>query len=333
MWFVLSVFILSLGIFFSFSPLAGWYGLAKISEMVFVGWVVARNSQTVKRILPWALAVGVLGESVIGFFQFFLHHSLNGVFYFLGERNFSAQTPGIANASINGHLVLRPYATFPHPNVFAGFLLISLLFFLFVKQQNKFLRWTVLVVGSLMLALTLSRIAVFLWGVWICIFFLRTKFQEKKIGILMLILLLGISPFLGRFVFLSDGQSITQRLLLLQISWKLFLSHPIFGSGINNFIFSLPLFLPISSRNLLQPVHTIFLLWLSQTGITGAFIAGIFFVKTVKKLSDKKTPYTIFLTSCAISIVVIGLFDHYFLTLQQGQLLFALLLGLAWSFN
>ncbi|MBU4099621.1 hypothetical protein KJ980_08325, partial [Patescibacteria group bacterium] len=30
-------------------------------------------------------------------------------------------------------------------------------------------------------------------------------------------------------------------------------------------------------------------------------------------------------------ILILGLFDHYWLTLQQGQLLFAIILGLCWA--
>ncbi|MCL5970380.1 MAG: hypothetical protein M1450_02695 [Patescibacteria group bacterium] len=32
-----------------------------------------------------------------------------------------------------------------------------------------------------------------------------------------------------------------------------------------------------------------------------------------------------------VTVLVLGLFDHYFLTLQQGQLLFSLVLGIVWS--
>ena len=52
-------------------------------------------------------------------FEFIKQASLNGLFWWLGERTFTSSTPGIAKAVIDGRLLMRPYATFPHPNVLA----------------------------------------------------------------------------------------------------------------------------------------------------------------------------------------------------------------------
>jgi hypothetical protein len=38
-----------------------------------------------------------------------------------------------------------------------------------------------------------------------------------------------------------------------------------------------------------------------------------------------------FLLLALSAILLTGMFDHYWLTLQQGQLLFAVILGLSWT--
>ena len=110
-------------IIFSLNPLNGLYALLKLAEMVFFGWYISRTTQTTRQVMVIfiSLSFGVLGEAVLAFAQFLNHGSIGGPLYLLGERLFSAQTPGIANASINGELILRPYGTFSHPNVLAGF--------------------------------------------------------------------------------------------------------------------------------------------------------------------------------------------------------------------
>ncbi|MBI2598865.1 hypothetical protein HYW40_01455, partial [Candidatus Curtissbacteria bacterium] len=61
----------------------------------------------------------ILIESAILMSQFFLQKSLG--LSFLGERSFDTTTPSIAHADLFGNQLLRPYGTFPHPNVAAAF--------------------------------------------------------------------------------------------------------------------------------------------------------------------------------------------------------------------
>ena len=107
-------------------------------------------------------------QSLLVIAQFIKQGSLGGVFYFFGERFFTPATPGIANASINGELLFRPYGTFSHPNVLAGFLLISLISLLFSLpwDKGKFEKtfWAVtLLLGSSALLITMSRLAIVIW--------------------------------------------------------------------------------------------------------------------------------------------------------------------------
>src|SRR5258708_5260679 len=115
--------------------------------------------------------IGIIGESILAIAQFFNQGSLNGVLYFLGERTFTATTSGIANASVSGELILRPYGTFPHPNVLAGYLLISLtLLLLYAKsylskdrypkfKNQKIFFGTALILGTVALFLNFGYLS------------------------------------------------------------------------------------------------------------------------------------------------------------------------------
>ncbi|HEX8932217.1 MAG TPA: hypothetical protein VF810_03625, partial [Patescibacteria group bacterium] len=112
---------LILNIWLSHNLVNGFYHLLKFSEFVFVAYYVASVLKTSSALAKLALLLscGVIFESLLAISQFLRQGSLGGIFYYFGERLFSGITPGIANASINGVLILRPYGTFSHPNVLA----------------------------------------------------------------------------------------------------------------------------------------------------------------------------------------------------------------------
>ena len=69
-----------------------------------------------------------------------------------------------------------------------------------------------------------------------------------------------------------------------------------------------------STTRFLQPVHNIYLLLLSEAGVIGLFMF-------LWILWRAKKHWVILI------VFFLGLVDHYFLTLQQGQLLLVILLS------
>ena len=119
--------------------------------------------------------------------------------------------------------------------------------------------------------------------------------------------------------------SFTRRLELTKIAIKMWLSSPIFGVGLNNFIVRMEEFGQVKANiRFLQPVHNIYLLVLAETGIIGLLTVSCWLLVVGKKLKEKNHP--LFYVLC--SMFFLGLFDHYFLTIQQGMLILALILGL-----
>lgn len=345
----LFLLMLALQIIVSGNVLNGWYHFMKFLEFSFVAYYVTKSAFVSLMKISFVLATGVIFESVLAITQYLHHGSLGGVLYFFGERTFTAATPGIANASIAGELVLRPYGTFPHPNVLAGYLLISMFFLFFFLYKNKYKGFAAfsLFLGSSALLLTLSRIAIILWILFIAgvvVWQIKKSLQQKKketaylLGASLLILTAGwflfaptLIPRFAETTFTEEAA--VQRAELIKASTEIIWAHPYFGVGLGNFLPVLStLRSPLSLGLYLQPVHNIFLLIAAETGLIGLAFVCWFLVKTYRRLFSRMRFENSFRESLGLcialtSMLILGMFDHYFLTLQQGQLLLALVLG------
>ncbi len=334
----LIIIFLIINIVFSQNKPLSIYGALRFLEFLFLGvltfYKIKKNNIST---LISIFSISVIVESLIGIFQYIKQGSIGGILYLLGERSFNGGTPGIANISVDGELILRAYGTFSHPNVLAGFLLLSLTFLLFNFGFKKSIGLTPLVaiiLGSIALFLTFSRIPIILFILSLFIFvFLKTKkYTVKKIMISTVILtslivsFLFYAPFYLRFFqssVLEESFILREKLILENIRpiWE----NLIFGTGLYNYFLANTI---LKDVFVLQPVHNIFLLVLIQTGLIGLLYFLWFLYKTYLKVLEKKK---LFLKLLFFYIIVIGLFDHYFLTLQQGQLMFSFWLGYFWS--
>lgn len=351
---LLFVFIFLIGnILLALRPLLGLYGLLKLLEYFFLAVYLARTIKHPFQLQCIALffAISSLFESFLAIAQYIHQGSLNGIFYFFGERTFTGATPGIANVSIAGDLILRPYGTLPHPNALAGYLLLSLLFvwFFLLTAQSKILQLVAaasLLIGSTALLLTFSRVAIALWVCFILVLLVKllvTRLQTTKEKVLTAALLivalsgLMVLPIshelLTRFTQTSfSEESFTERSELIGAALTLFHQHPLIGVGLDNFLPALaPLQQPMPFGLYLQPVHNIFLLLLTEVGVIGFFLFLDLLFGSVQNIWQMQSPlkYFLWLSFCVISLT--GLVDHYWLTLQQGQLLLAIILGLSWT--
>lgn len=290
--------------------------------------------------LTWAwvgLPLALLWTSLLVFIQFFLQQSLG--LWILGERAFSLATPGIARSEILGQLSLRPYATFSHPNSLAGFLLIGLLLTLFLGRRlnGLFLRF-VIPLSTMALVLTGSRSSIAL-GILALLLVLFRKFLSRRALIVIVFLLLSLAAFSASTIgFDSADQSLSRRDELQRFALSTLTTNPLFGLGLNNFIPKLGSALPsvlypsLSSPVIwLQPVHNVYLLILSETGIIGFVFIVIFLIRTLQKSFLRSEGRYFYLLLCLLIILLTSFFDHYWFTLLQNQLLAAVVFGLVWS--
>lgn len=274
------------------------YKWLKVTEFVLLGLVILNTKKLdIFKHFVKPLSYSVLIICLLGIVQFMNKGSVGGVFYWLGERSFLFNDPNIAP---------YPYATFSHPNSFAGFLLVFGIFLL--QYRKRFVVkyfWTLLLLVGTNLFLTNSL------NVYVTIsFLLLLKISEK----LQHISKIGLS--LGLFVFNASERFVTHRLELIKASLAMVKDNFWFGVGINNFI---PNLVKVSNTFVnaweLQPVHNIFLLILTEIGFVGFIMFSIFVFSVIA-----------FNNYALIAILITGLSDHYWLTLQQNMLLFTYVL-------
>jgi hypothetical protein len=324
-------FLLFNAIFVSANKWLALYKLAKIFQLFSI-FIVIYNIKPDKKWMLLILSIGIFMSSTVAIWQFILQRSIGGLLYYLGERDFYATSPGIAATYFWGKLILRPYSTFPHPNVLGGYLVIIGTYIISeIKYIKKGLRFVLqLLIGVsfvsavMALILTFSRLSyvVFLTGIFVM--FVNTKYKPIKITentkyliLIFLYLLILFSIFI--FMFLPEnGQSFTERKDLINIALKIISSGPFFGIGLNNYIIHVKdKIVYIKELYFLQPVHNVFLLVASETGIAGLLMLIFICWKLMVRYIKINKIYPVLF----IQLLIIGLFDHYLYTLQQGMMI------------
>ncbi len=265
------------------------------------------------------VTVSLSWQSVLVFFEFFLKRSVG--LTFLGERLFSTTTSQIAHVNIPTGQYLRPYGTFPHPNVLGAFFIIYLLFLLSRANQKKIRFQTIkllaILASSASTVLTFSKTSIFLLGATIAV----NLPKNGKIFLVPAFILMAVMYL----IFFSENSinSIAERVTLFEASFEVIAQNPMFGVGSNNFIkaMSTQNIMSTSLVRLLQPVHNVFLLILAENGVIGLLLFLLLLFQVFKFV---KTPKTLILFTALIIYLTV---DHFLWTLEQGRLLFWLSLA------
>lgn len=306
-------------------PLLALYRYIKIVEVVLLFAIISRTKLSSKYVLL-AFFIGSCIEIVLVILQIANNHSIQGLFYWLGERYYSASTIGIAKIVMNGNEIVRPYGTFPHPNVMAGFYLVLYFYVFLEKKYDRFfiLKNLFLFFASVLILCSFSKITIILLVVGFFIFVIKnTMCRWCAFAKLCVLCVLG-------FIFLQGGNdplSLQKRLELAQNAFFIIIRYPLFGVGLSNYLVVQNNF-PLKYLFFFQqPVHNIFLLFISETGI----IIGGFFIYKLILIIKRNYSYKPFL--CVVCIIVAtGMMDHYWLTIQQTFLLMGVMGGLLLKF-
>ncbi len=315
------VLILILHALFSQFPLLSLYGVLKIIELIFI-YFIARQKYHPRLILT-ALLLGGIVELSLSLIQLSSHASIQGFFYFLGERSISVSHPGIATASLFGNTFLRPYGTFSHPNSMGGF---YLLLYTYILTQASFRQtFTLYTLSSLvftaLIFISFSKIAILSYVIITFFYALRSM----KIKCVLCAIARTITLIIMSLIFLSskaDPLSLEKRVTLFVDGITLLKNYFLWGVGLGHYLISQGQ--PSSPYRyfFLQPVHNIFILFYTQTGIIMGLILTIPLLKKWRLHWKKPTFFF-----CVVAVTLTGMFDHYWLTLQQNWLLLGTIFG------
>jgi len=330
------------------AKLVAVYRWLRVGQWLFTFYLVSKNKKDIEekllKVIPWWIII----ESFLALAQVVKGGSLQGIWWWFGERRFLLGNLGIAEMRVGNEAWVRAYGTFSHPNSLAGFLLLAWIYMKNTnkkqdtrnekqetrnKKQNtrnknlkiKIWKWVVNWSALLGIVLAGSR-TVWVLSILILIQETRNEKQELKgvvekvlIGIGLVAMVLGIvgneyelKSFLGGW----DKDSWSKRVSLVVSAKNMFIDSPFLGIGNGNFVSLLPKY---QEKNIfwLQPVHNIFLLILSEIGIFGVVLLCKMFGRIRKKNWQ-----------ILGIIIVTGMLDHYWVTLPQNFWLAAIILGL-----
>lgn len=350
-------FLLIIFLIFSFISIA-WarnlhlslYSFFKLLEFIGLFFYIKYNLFKFNfRRISYVFIFSGLVQSCIAIRQYAVQKSL-GLKY-LGESVLFTEHRGVANFISNGLKFIRPYGTLPHPNVLAAFILVSLffLYYIWFSKGHSLIKKSLLLIFYyillLCLFLTFSRAIIFIFLLINILYFafnfyisLKNKNKALLRKTLFIFLLLIIFCFVfinlarpelfSRFNVSAKEEAVTMRIVYNDIAFLSIAEYPLTGLGIGNFVWEMRIMYDLMSNWFHQPVHNIYLLISSETGL----ISLIIFLLFIYFLIKNKFKFNLLFIFLLIAMLMIGLFDHFFWTLQQGQLMLWLVLGTIDSF-
>ena len=135
----------------------------------------------------------------------------------------------------------------------------------------------------------------------------------------------------SRLFISSQEQAVSQRILYTKMAGEIVLRQPWLGVGLGQFVSVLQSSFQNYPDYFYQPVHNIYLLILNETGFLGLAVFLLWLLilaRAYYRRTKFKEIYRASFLIVFLSILMMGLFDHFLWTIQQGQLIFWLTLGL-----
>ena len=337
---ILIIFFTIFSLLISVNTYNSVFYVLRFLEFLILYFLIVNKVLSITKILYIFVSI-ISFTAIIGILQYLFQSSLG--LFFLGEPLLSLDVPGISKIIMSNSEVLRSYSVFPHPNIFAGYLLTNIIFiFTLLKNSDsneKILLYLLLFISFIALLLTFSRSAILalLGAIFLYFTFSSQKINFHKLFISIFLIVFVFFTFDLFSVFLSrteliESDALTERIELLRISKYMFLDN-IFGVGVGNFTYAMQ---DYSSVNLqpweFQPVHNIFMLIMTEQGILSLLLYLYLFYNVFKNLIiNRKHDINMLFLSLGFSLLIIGLFDHYLISLYPGQLLLFLYLSLVSS--
>ncbi len=314
------LFILFLNSLFSLFPLISFYKLIKIIEWLILFYLFKNKGKRYLKIIDFGFFLSTIVQFCLVIAQLVKQKSIGGFFWWLGERTFSISTPEIAKTSFDGKEILRPYGTFSHPNSLAGFFLL-IYFYFFLKKSGGWVKNIALLLSSLLIVVSFSKIALFLWVTGNLIYYFKKHFSCRLCFFSRVITFLTV--FFIFFSWQNDKRSFDNRIVLLKEWWSLFLKKTFFGTGLGAYVKGKELLNQSLAPYYLvvQPIHNVWLLLLGELGIFFSFVLFVLFKKQIVSILKKTWPFFLIIS-------VSGFFDHYWWTLSQNFFLTAVIIGL-----
>ncbi|MFA7662587.1 MAG: O-antigen ligase family protein [Patescibacteria group bacterium] len=319
--------------------------------VLFFGIVVWSVKPKLKYISLALLSAGTI-QAILAIWQFISQQVIGCKW--LGMASQKGMDLGVSVIEIADERWLRAYGSFSHPNILAGFLVLVILATTYLATNYKnplkikeryinpgyfnffipllFIGLTLTFCRSAFVALVISLVAL---GIFI---FIKNRheledFKKTSLVLVTCVIIFGIifSSFASQRIAVDsrlEQKSLDQRQSQFEVSSALIQAKPILGYGVGNFTKAWHELDPNLSSWDYQPMHNVFLLILTETGLIGLllFLATLFF--KVFQNKAKVNRVQIFKFILLLAILILSFFDHYLWSFNSGLILWWLILGL-----
>jgi hypothetical protein len=342
-WLVLGLIAVVLTGLFHVQQYGFWqiYSILKILEIIAAIWFVARETRIDYRIPVIILYITGLFQATLGIWQFHVQHMVG--LSVLGEYLPEVETGGLATIQTSSGKLVRAYGTFPHPNILGFFLCLALIlgYFLIVSRETSQKARNLIIFGDYLLIvgifLTFSRISWLIAALASFSYLWYLKGSKKWLSLAIFlpalvscgtILALWHGLLFYRVTNIETSQSYTQRVELNQAGIEIWKNNPILGVGVGNYIPRMQTMFNMQPWEY-QPSHNIFIFVAASLGVVGLlFFLWILWLIFRSTWNAPESDWKFTLLVLGFSLLFVSLFDHFLVTIQQGQLMFAIILGL-----
>lgn len=349
-YFFLATAFFSLG--FTQVEWVGWFQMVHLVSAAMFFSLLTDDRTRIHQVLALFL-LGLIVPVLFGWYQVLHGSSPASTLFGMGSKD--AATPGVAVVESETSRLLRAYGTFPHPNVFGGYIAFGIVA---LAWLSRFMRSRRQLAGALFASVLLGAtfIVTFSRSAWLsllvaCLFLIAFMLWQRRIPPRRAIpvMALGLASILSTIIVFHSQVfsrfdpsqrleviSIEERASQYQMFGEVFATAPLFGVGPSAYTFILERLDPGYPVWSYQPIHNMYLLILAELGLIGILALG-YSIFTINPFANASLREAGTLFACAIGILlfVIGLFDHYLWTLWPGLALASVTLAtlVRWAYS
>lgn len=292
----------------------------------------------------FAFSAGLIAPVLLGFWQVIFDASPASTTLGLAERN--AETLGDSITVKNGVRELRAYGSFPHPNIFGGYLAVAVLAVResLGKKGNErdrriLLSIMLLLVTGLVFSWSRSALLGLFLGMGLAA---NMSYAKNKVKARLAVIPITVVVIFGVWLAMifapnvvgsirgggiTEEQALSERVsqyykypLVISNSW-------LFGSGIG--IYVIDAFESGACDNWdCQPIHNMPLLILAEIGVLGASVVLVWLVVIGRQNFTRFSQEDAFIALAMFSVIfTVAFFDHYLWTSWSGLALVAFVLA------
>ena len=242
---------------------------------------------------------------------------------------------------------IRAFGTQPHPNVAGGVIVVGLVAAAILWRAiytephrrskleyrlNHTLLGAAVVVMNFGLVLTFSRTAIATW-ILLLVVMLTLRYRAGwllTVSMITLVLAVWIyRPYIEARVnpvsittHYAEQHSLDERSIQLTTAETSIRTSPLYGTGMWAYT--------IAGEGARQPIHNVAILTLAELGMLAWAALWWFMIQPIWSALRKNTPTAIGVGLLGVSILLLGLLDHYWWTLPNMLLLWFVVIGLQW---